>query len=130
MRILIIGGRAKTDYLISMLKDKHEIEIMNDDEDYCHFLSDKYDVPSYVVNLNYPSKIFLDLEDSYDAAMVLTPNDCRNLIICQFAKKHNINKTITIVHNPLNQNFFKKLGVDIAISSTYFLAEKISTSFE
>lgn len=56
-----------------------------------------------------------------------TGRDEDNLIACQLAKKvFGVEKTLARVNNPKNVEVLKKLGVDIAVSST----ENISTLLE
>ena len=43
MNIVIAGGQTKADFLISMFKKgKHNLVVINDDDDYADFLSKKY----------------------------------------------------------------------------------------
>ena len=43
MNIVIAGGQTKADFLISMFKKgKHNLVVINDDEDYADFLSKKH----------------------------------------------------------------------------------------
>ncbi|GAB6107847.1 potassium channel family protein [Fusibacter bizertensis] len=51
-----------------------------------------------------------------DIAIVLTPKDEDNLVICQLCKKKfNIKKTISILNDPLKSELFYKNGVDSVI---------------
>lgn len=54
-----------------------------------------------------------------DLVIAVTGDDEDNLVICQMAKQHfNVPKTISRVNNPKNETIFKKLGVDVTVSST------------
>ena len=54
-----------------------------------------------------------------DVIVAVTGDDEDNLVICQTAKKmFNVKRTIARVNNPKNEEIFKKLGIDVTISST------------
>ena len=46
MRIVIAGGRSRTDYLIeSLVMSGHEVVAVNNDRAWCEYLSSRHDVP-------------------------------------------------------------------------------------
>ena len=54
-----------------------------------------------------------------DVVIAVTGEDEDNLVICQTAKKRfNVPRTIARVNNPKNEEIFKKLGIDVTVSST------------
>lgn len=127
MRIIVAGGRNKADFLIgSLLEKKHEVTVVNDEEAYCSYLSEKYNIPVIVGN---PCKQYV-LEEAEiehaDILIALRPSDPDNLAICQTAKKiFHVKKVVATVTNPKNVSIFKKLGVNTAISATYTIAKII-----
>lgn len=132
MKIVIAGGRAKADYLIKIFLSKgHELIVINDDMDYCKYLSRLHNIP---VVYGDPCKLYVldeaDIADS-DIMIALLPGDADNLVICQTAKRiYHIKKTVALVTNPKSVDVFKKLGVNTAISATYTIAayiEQMST---
>ena len=61
-----------------------------------------------------------------DMLIAVTGDDEDNLVACQVAKhKFNVPRTIARIGNPKNETFFKKLGVDVTISSTNIILEHI-----
>ncbi len=61
-----------------------------------------------------------------DMFVAVTGDDEDNLVACQVAKhKFNVSRTIARVRNPQNEAIFKKLGVDVTISSTNIIIEAI-----
>lgn len=127
MKIIIAGGRNKADFLIgSLLEKKHEVTVINDDEAYCTYLSEKYNIPVIVGN---PCKQYVLEEaeiDYADILIALRPSDPDNLAICQTAKKiFHVKKVVATVANPKNVAIFKKLGVNTAISATYTISKII-----
>jgi trk system potassium uptake protein len=54
-----------------------------------------------------------------DVVIAVTGDDEDNLVICQTAKRRfNVPRTIARVNNPKNEEIFKKLGIDVTVSST------------
>lgn len=127
MHIMIVGGRKKADFLLSSLLEKnHKVTLIHDNEDFCRAMSKKHNAT--IVHGN-GSKPYI-LEDAnigqMDIVIAMTPYDPTNLAICQLAKKiYGVNKVFSSVNNPGNVEPFKKLGVDMAISSTYIISKLI-----
>jgi trk system potassium uptake protein TrkA len=58
--------------------------------------------------------------------ITVTGDDEDNLVACQVAKhKFNVPLTIARISNPKNETIFKKLGIDITVSSTNIILESI-----
>lgn len=61
-----------------------------------------------------------------DVVIAVTGDDEDNLVICQTAKKRfNVPRTIARVNNPKNEEIFKKLGIDVTVSSTNIILSVI-----
>lgn len=61
-----------------------------------------------------------------DALIAVTGSDQNNLVACQLAKRlFRVKRTVARVNNPKNTQVLKRLGVDIALSSTDVLARLI-----
>ena len=132
MKIVIAGGKSKADYLIRLLLGKkHRLVVINDDADYCAYLSQQHKIP---VICGDPCKLYVldeaDIGDS-DIIIALKPEDADNLAICQTAKRvYRVRKTVAVVSNPKSVEIFKRLGVNTAISAAYMIAayiEQMST---
>ena len=127
MKIVIVGGHNKSDFLIdSLLKKNHKLVIINEDKEYSEYLSLKYDIP---VICGDPCKQYL-LEEAeiydFDILISLVEKDQDNFAICQTAKKvYHIKKVVCIVTDPKNVDIFKKLGLDTVISATYSISKLI-----
>ena len=128
MRIVVAGGRTQADFLIgNLVKKKHKIVVINDDQAYCDYLSSTHKIPVFCGD---PSRRFV-LEEAgiqdFDVVIALTYKDADNLAICQYAKRcFGVKKVICIVANPKNADLFKELGVNTVISSTHMVAEYIT----
>lgn len=128
MKIVIVGGRDEADFLIgTFLAKKHKLIVINEDLEYCKYLSDTHNVPVYNGD---PSKSYVlneaEIADS-DVLIALCPNDYDNLIICQYAKQvYNVQKAICTVKNPKNVDVFKRLGINSVLSATHMVAQYIT----
>ena len=61
-----------------------------------------------------------------DMFIAVTGDDEDNLVSCQVAKhKFNVRRTIARIRNPRNEALFKKLGVEVTVSSTNIILEHI-----
>ena len=61
-----------------------------------------------------------------DMLVAVTGDDEDNLVSCQVAKhKHNVPRTIARIRNPQNAELFKKLGIDVTVSTTDLILEAI-----
>jgi len=61
-----------------------------------------------------------------DMFIAVTGDDEDNLVACQVAKhKFNVPRTIARIRNPQNEILFRKLGVDVTVSSTNIILEHI-----
>ena len=127
MKIVIVGGGKKVDFLANSLLSKgHEITIINNTAGDCRDLSRSHKAN---VVCGDGSKPYI-LEDAevacYDLMLALTPFDADNLVICQLAKKvFGIKRAFATVNNPENVEVFKKLGINTVVSATYILSEII-----
>ena len=61
-----------------------------------------------------------------DMLIAVTGGDEDNLVACQVAKhKFNVPFTIARIRNPKNETLFKKLGIDVTVSTTSIILEYI-----
>ena len=61
-----------------------------------------------------------------DMLIAVTGEDEDNLVACQVAKhKFNVPFTIARIRNPKNETLFKKLGIDVTVSTTSIILEYI-----
>ncbi len=61
-----------------------------------------------------------------DMFIAVTGDDEDNLVACQVAKyKFNVPRTIARIRNPQRETLFKKLGIDVTVSSTNIILEHI-----
>jgi trk system potassium uptake protein TrkA len=61
-----------------------------------------------------------------DMLLAVTGDDEDNLVACQVAKyKFAVGRTLARVRNPRHESLFRKLGVDVTVSSTSIILEHI-----
>lgn len=124
MKIIIVGGGKKVDFLANSLLSKgHDLTIINQNTCDCKYLSRTHKAK---IVCGDGSKPYI-LEDAEaagsDLMLALTPQDADNLVICQLAKKaYNIKRAFAAVNNPENVEVFKKLGINTVVSATYILS--------
>lgn len=127
MKIMLVGGRQKANFLTKSLNAKrHKVTIVNEDYEWCKFLSNTHMVPTVEGDGTKP---FI-LEDAgaaeMDTIIALSNIDATNLIVCEIAKKQfHVKNTIAVVNDPKNVQVFKKLGVTKCISSTQMIVDII-----
>ena len=128
MRIVVAGGRTQADFLIGdLVKKRHKIVVINDDQQYCDHLAVAHKIPVFFGD---PSKYFVLDEagiNDFDVLVALTHRDADNLAICQYAKRcFHVKKVICTVGNPKNVELFKELGVNNVISATHMVSQYIA----
>ena len=133
MRVVIAGGRSRTDYLIdSLIEGGSEVVVVNADRAWCEYLSAHHDVP--VICGDATKRYVLDDADieGFDLIIALSDSDADNLVICQMAQHYfGIERQVCTAYNPRNVPVFKKLGITSVISATYLLSKLIEeTSLE
>ena len=127
MYIIIVGGGEVGYYLSKALLDEgHEILVVEKDAARSQFIIDK--LGSVCVRGDGCEAATLAQVGTARADMLIavTDDDEDNLVACQVAKhKFNVPRTIARITNPKNEAIFKKLGIDVTISSTNIILEYI-----
>lgn len=124
MKAIVVGG-GKVGYYLSrtLLEHGHKPVIIEKTKEKCRRISDDLDIP--VINGDGSSLEALTMAgaEKADALISVTGTDEDNLVVCEIAKHvFKVPRTIARVNNPKNTEIMKRLGVDIAISSTASLA--------
>ena len=129
MYIIIVGG-GRVGYYLSrdLLGQGHEVLIVEKDSDTCEAITDE--LGSLCLRGDGCEAVTLADAgtDRADMLIAVTGHDEDNLVACQVAKhKFNVLRTIARIGNPQNEILFKKLGIDVTISSTNIILENIET---
>lgn len=130
---IIIAGGGKVGYYLAktLLSYKHEVVVIEPQPELCEKLANQL----YIRVCNGDSTTIEKLEEvdasRADIFVATTGRDEDNLIACQLAKNNfHIKRTIARINNPKNMDVFKKLGVDMAVSSTSMIAELIEQEID
>jgi trk system potassium uptake protein TrkA len=127
MYIIVIGGGKVGYYLARALLDEgHEILVVEKDPDRTEFICSE--LGSVCVRGDGCEVATLTEAGTGRADMFIavTGDDEDNLVACQVAKhKFNVPRTIARINNPKNETIFKKLGIDVTVSSTNIILESI-----
>jgi len=130
---IVIAGGGKVGYYLAktLLSYKHEVVVIEPQAELCEKLANQL----YIRACNGDGTTIDKLEEvdasRADIFVATTGRDEDNLIACQLAKNNfHIKRTIARVNNPKNIEVFKKLGVDMAVSSTSMMAELIEQEID
>jgi trk system potassium uptake protein TrkA len=127
MYIIIIGGGSVGYHLCkALLKEGHEILVMDKDATKCENFEDE--LGSVCVRGDGCEVATLAEAGASRAEVFIaaTDGDEDNLVACQIAKyKFGVPRTIARVNDPKNEEIFRKLGVDCPISVTNLILEHI-----
>ncbi len=127
MYIIIIGGGRVGYYLAKALLDEgHEVLVIEKDNAVCQTMNEE--LGSICVRGDGCEAATLSDAGTGRADMLVavTGDDEDNLVACQVAKhKFNVPRTIARLRNPQREALFKKLGVDVTVSSTKIILEVI-----
>jgi trk system potassium uptake protein TrkA len=127
MYIIIIGGGKVGFYLAkALLNEGHEVLVVEKDASRTDFIHNE--LGSVCVRGDGCEVTTLTEVGTGRANMFIavTGDDHDNLVACQVAKhKFNVPRTIARISNPKNETIFKKLGIDVTVSSTNIILENI-----
>jgi trk system potassium uptake protein TrkA len=127
MYIIIIGGGRVGYYLTKALLDEgHEVIVVEKNATFCETINEE--MGSICIRGDGCEASTLDEIGTGRADMLIavTGDDEDNLVACQVAKhKFNVPRTIARIRNPANEIVFKKLGIDVTVSSTNVILEQI-----
>lgn len=127
MYIVIVGGGNVGYYLAkTLLSYNHDIVVVEERRELCEKLANQLNISVCNGDGTSIDKLEEINASKADILIAVTGRDEHNLIACQLAKSNfKIKKTISRVNNPKNIEVFKKLGIDITVSSTSIIADMI-----
>ncbi len=127
MYIIIVGGGSVGYYLCkALLNEGHEVLVLDKDAAKCEGF--EAELGSVCVRGDGCEAATLTEIGTSRADMLIavTGDDEDNLVSCQVAKhKFNVPRTISRIRNPQNEIIFKKLGIDVTVSSTNVILEHL-----
>jgi len=127
MYIIVVGGGRVGYYLTRALLDEgHEVLLVEKNATICDNITEE--LGSVCVRGDgCEAAILAEVgTERADMLIAVTGDDEDNLVACQVAKhKFNVPRTIARIRNPKNEVIFKKLGIDVTVSSTNIILEHI-----
>jgi trk system potassium uptake protein TrkA len=127
MYIMVVGGGKIGYYLsLALLSEGHEVLILEKDPARCGAICEQ--LGSVVVRGDgCEARTLAEAgTERADMFIAVTDEDEDNLVACQVAKhKFKVPRTIARINNPKNEALFKKLGIDVTVSSTNLILEHI-----
>ena len=127
MYIIIVGGGGVGYYLTKALLDEgHEVLAIEKNATVCESVVSELGSVCIRGDGCEVSTLTEAGTNRADMLIAVTGDDEDNLVACQVAKhKFNVPRTIARIRNPKNETIFKKLGVDVTVSSTNIILEHI-----
>ncbi len=127
MYIIIVGGGRLGYYLLkALLNEGNEVLLMEKEAYICENINEEMGSVCFRGDGCETATMEEVGTGRADMLVAVTGDDEDNLIACQVAKhKFNVPTTIARIRNPQNEVLFKKLGVNVTISSTQIILEYI-----
>ncbi|MFC1978617.1 potassium channel family protein [Chloroflexota bacterium] len=127
MYIIIVGGGEAGYYIArNLLNSGHEVLVIESDVKRCTIISEN--LGNIVVRGDGCEAATLQEVGTNRADILIgvTGDDEDNLVASQVAKhKFNVPRTIARLKNPKHEGLFRKLGVDVTVSSTNLILANI-----
>jgi trk system potassium uptake protein TrkA len=127
MYIIVVGGGKVGFYLTTaLLNEGHEVLVLEKDAKRCDFIAEQ--LGSVVIRGDgCEARTLAEVgTERADMLIAVTDEDEDNLVACQVAKhKFKVPRTITRINDPKNEKLFKKLGIDVTVSSVNLILEHI-----
>jgi len=127
MYIIVVGGGRVGYYLIKALLDEgHEVLLIEKNASICETINDELGNVCFRGDGCEAATLAEIGTGRADMLIAVTGDDEDNFVACQVAKhKFNVPRTIARIRNPQNEVLFKKLGIDVTVSSTNIILEHI-----
>ena len=120
MYIIVVGGGNVGFHLAKeLIEANHEVLVIEEDPQRAKDIADE--LGDIVLEGDGCEASILERAGTARADMLLavTGEDQNNLVACQVAKQRfNVARTVARINDPKNEQFFRKLEVDITVSAT------------
>ncbi len=127
MYVIVIGA-GKVGYFLgkALLAEDHEVLLIEKEPERCEAIVEELGSICLRGDGCETATLTEAGTNRCDMFIAVTDADEDNLVSCQVAKKtFNVPRTIALVNNPKNEYLFKKLGIDVTVSSTALILEHI-----
>ena len=135
MNIIIVGcGRVGYTLVEQLSMEKHNITVIDEDEDRISSITEELDAMGIVGNgVDYKTLLEAGIERT-DLLIAVTDNDEQNLLCCVMAKRIDNCKTIARVKNPVYNSEIgfirRELGLSMIINPELIAASEIARIFQ
>jgi len=119
MKIIIVGGGTVGGALSELLiKEKHDVVVIEKDEKLAEELAEKLD--ALVLHGDGTDKNILKDANigNVDVVVSVTSDDKTNLMVCEVAKGVNVPNIISRINQSDNEGIFTKIGITNLINTT------------
>jgi trk system potassium uptake protein TrkA len=124
--VVVGGGRLGYHLLKALLNEGHEVLLLEKDARICRTIIEELGSVCYRGDGCEAATLAEVGAGRADMLVAVTGDDEDNLVACQVAKhKYNVPRTIARLRNPQNEVLFKKLGIDVTVSTTNMILEAI-----
>jgi trk system potassium uptake protein len=125
--IVVGGGQVGTHLAKALLAEGHEVLIIERSEKIAQDIANELGSSVAMRGDGCEVRVLTQAGTSRaDMLVAVTGDDEDNLVSCQVAKhKFAVPRTLARVSNPRNEPLFRKLGVDVTVSSTSIILEYI-----
>jgi trk system potassium uptake protein TrkA len=118
---IIVGGGGQVGYYLAreLIGQEHEVLIVEKDARRAEFITSELGNVVHRGDACEASTLAEIGTGRAEVVCAVTGDDEDNLVICQMARKaFNVNRTIARINNPANEEIFRKLGIDVTVSTT------------
>src|SRR5919199_4245583 len=118
---IIVGGGGQVGYYLAreLIGQEHEVLVVEKDSRRVELISNELGNVVHKGDACEASTLAEIGTARADVVCAVTGDDEDNLVICQMAKKaFNVNRTIARINNPANEEIFRRLGIDVTVSTT------------
>lgn len=117
--IIVGGGRLGYHLLKALLKEGHEVLVLEKDARICKTITDELGSVCFRGDGCEAATLAEVGTGRADMLVAVTGDDEDNLVACQVAKnKFDVPRAVSRINNPKNETIFKNLGIDTTISAT------------
>ncbi len=110
MKIIVVGGGEKGLALANLLANKHQVTVIEQDEDRAKLIATKTQV--LVLHGDGGDITILRQANVGDADYVVTTADDKtNLVVCEIAKNEKVEHIVALVNESKNEELFSKLEI-------------------
>ena len=127
MYIVVVGGGKVGFYLTrTLLEEGHEMLVIEQDAAKCDQIAEELGQVAMRGDGCEAATLAQAGTGRADMLIAVTGDDEDNLVACQVAKhKFDVRRTIARINNPKNEEIFRRLGIDVTVSSTKLILEHI-----